>query len=375
MAGAIKVLLIHDGELADVRGLLSDIGTPFVEREGEPTDIDLRTAWDLIVSSQRHIGSFEKNESSQLSRRIVIAESDSRTMRSMMRRQGVNFIVARPVHAAAMRLLVLHCIYRGPERRKQGRMSVGAEIQVKRGLFKRNVILADVSLHGFRLVSEKAMKAGSRVKLLISQEIAGGKGFSLPGRILRSTPGTQDGPSYVIAGAFHDLKPAQGQRLRKLYENYKGGPARLAGVAADLVSNSDPRELEPSERRTEPRGEYEKHVVAVDDEATRVLLCRDISVGGMRVQPNETLVPGDEVMVAVHVRSRSEPLVVNARVTRDDGDDGLVLEFFDLSEKVETYLRKMVNMLPIMGVKADRDEGDDSGPDLILSEIVERRAS
>ena len=40
----------------------------------------------------------------------------------MMRRQGVNFIVARPVHAAAMRLLVLHCIYRGPERRKQGRV-------------------------------------------------------------------------------------------------------------------------------------------------------------------------------------------------------------------------------------------------------------
>ncbi len=98
-----------------------------------------------------------------------------------------------------------------------------------------------------------------------------------------------------------------------------------------------------------------------------------VSIGGMRVQPNETLVPGDEVKVAVHVRTRSEPLVVDARVTRDDGKSGLVLEFFNLSGDNEAYLRKMVNLLPIMGVKADVDGESPSG--LIVSEIVERKAS
>ena len=367
-----KVLLIHDDDLADVRHLMQDIGAPFIERDGAPTDIDKRTPWDLIIASQRRIGHFEENEATEKSRRIVVVDNDSRTMRSMMRRQGVNFIVARPVHAAAMRLLVLHCIYRGPERRKQGRVSVGAEVLIKNGLFKRSAILADLSLHGFRLVADRALKSGSKIKLVFPQEIACGKSFSLPGRILRSTPGAQGATSFVVAGALQDLKPAQGKRLRKIYENYQGGPAKLAGASGgDLMRAPDEVEDESdsAERRTEPRGEYDKHVVAVDDEATRVLLCRDISVGGMRVQPNETLVPGDEVKVAVHVRSRAEPLVVNARVTRDDGDAGLVLEFFDLSEPSEAYLRKMVNLLPILGVKAD---GDGDHPDLIVSQIVER---
>ncbi len=370
-----KLLLVHDDDLADVRHLLADIGTPYVERTGAPTEIDLRTQWDLVIASQRRMGHFEGNEATEKTRRIVVVDNDSRTMRSMMRRQGVNFIVARPVHAAAMRLLVLHCIYRGPERRRQGRVSVGAEVQIKSGLFRRDAILADLSLHGFRLVADKALKSGSKVKLIFPQEIACGKSFSLPGRILRSAPGAQGEASCVIAGAFHDLKPAQGKRLRKVYENYQGGPAKLETSGADLMKTPEEASDEASERRTEPRGEYDKHVVAVDDEATRVLLCRDISVGGMRVQPNETLVPGDEVKVAVHVRSRAEPLVVSARVTRDDGEAGLVLEFFNLSEKSEAYLRKMVNLLPILGVKAEREDGDDDQPDLIVSEIVERHAS
>lgn len=370
-----KVLLVHDGDLADVHHLLTDIGIAFVERDGPPTDIDPRTSWDLIIANQRRMGHFEENEACLKSRRIVVVDNDSRTMRSMMHRQGVSYIVARPVHAAAMRLLVLHCIYRGPERRKQGRVSVGAEVQLKSGLFCRDAVLADLSLHGFRLVSDRGIKAGSKVKLIIPQEIACGKSFALPGRILRSSPGAQEGSGFVTAGAFHDLKPAHGKRLRKVYENYQGGPAKLASSSGDLLRMPDAEADEYGERRTEPRGEYEKHVVAVDDEATRVLLCRDISVGGMRVQPNETLVPGDEVKIAVHVRLRAEPLIVSARVTRDDGEAGLVLEYFDLSEKSEAYLRKMVNLLPIMGVKAEDPDGDGSQPDLIVSEIIERRAS
>ncbi len=374
MATNAKVLLVHDDDLADVRHLLADIGIDFVERDGTPTEIDQRTGWDLIITNQRRMESTREDEATLKSRRIVVVDSDSRTMRSMMRRQGVDFIVARPVHAAAMRLLVLHCIYRGPERRKQGRVSVGAEVQVKSGLFRRDAILADLSLHGFRLVSDRAIRAGSKVKLVVPQEIAYGKSFTLPGRILRGSASAQEGSGFVIAGAFHDLKPVQGKRLRKIYENYQGGPAKLTSSRDDLLQAPDGDADAPGERRTEPRGEYEGHVVAIDDEATRVLFCQDISIGGMRVQPNETLVPGDEVKIAVHVRSRAEPLIVTARVTRDDGEAGLVLEYFDLSEGSEAYLRKMVNLLPIMGVKAESKGGGDGQPNLIVSEIIERRA-
>jgi hypothetical protein len=93
----------------------------------------------------------------------------------------------------------------------------------------------------------------------------------------------------------------------------------------------------------------------------------------MRVNPNDTLVPGDELLVAVYIRSRAEPLVVNARVTRDDGDAGLVLEFHDLSKDSADYLKKMINVLPILGVKNISNPGNEGG--LTISEIVARRAS
>lgn len=86
------------------------------------------------------------------------------------------------------------------------------------------------------------------------------------------------------------------------------------------------------ERRTDARRAYGHRVIALAEDATRVLLGRDISLGGMRVDPNPELGPGDRLRLAIHVRARSEPLVVSARVIRDDGEQGLVLEFQSLSD-------------------------------------------
>ncbi|MBW2390481.1 MAG: PilZ domain-containing protein [Deltaproteobacteria bacterium] len=366
-----KILLLHDNELVDVRGLLSDLAIKVIERPGKLTDVDLRTKWDLIIASQKRISDFEKSAKVRNATRIAVIDNDSRTLRSMLRRLGVEYVVARPVHATALRLLVLHCVYRGPERRRLSRVSVGAKVQVRVGLFRKDVILADLSLHGCRLVCEKPIKAGTKIKLMVPPEMAAGKAFSLPVRALRSGAAADSGQGYVMAGAFHSLTPALGQRLRKVFEAYRNGPARLSGATIDMVSQ--PGSDEPPERRTAPRKDYEKHVVTVTDEATRVLLCRDISIGGMRVEPNDSLVPGDDLLVAIHIRSRAEPLVVNTRVSRDDGEKGLILEFYDLSKESEVYLNKMVHLLPMLGVKDAGKNGDQPG--MIISEIIQRRAS
>lgn len=370
-----KILLLHDNELNDIRGLLSEFSIPFVERNGDPTSVDARTEWGLIISSQKRIGSFEKAETTQQARRIAVIDNDSRTLRAMLKRLGVDFVVPRPVHTAALRLLILHCIYRGPERRNKVRVSVGAKIQVRSGLRWRDAVLADLSLHGARLVCEKSVRAGAKLKLHFPSETGNAKGFSLPARSLRTAPATDPGQGHIVAVAFQGLSPAQGQRLRKVFETYQDGPARLVGTAGQTQRTAAISEdsEQPAERRSSRRVEYDKHIVTVDDEATRVLLCRDISVGGMRVNPNETLVPGDGLLVAVHIRSRTEPLVVNARVARDDGENGLVLEFHDLSKESADYLTKMVNLLPMLGVKSESGEDGETG--LIISEIVERRAS
>jgi hypothetical protein len=60
-------------------------------------------------------------------------------------------------------------------------------------------------------------------------------------------------------------------------------------------------------------------------------------------------------------------------VSRDDGKNGLVLTFHDLSRENDEYLTKMVHLLPMLGVKTAGNDGD--GPNMIVSEIIQRRAS
>ena len=93
---------------------------------------------------------------------------------------------------------------------------------------------------------------------------------------------------------------------------------------------------------------------------------RDISLRGMRVDPHPDLELGAEMKLALHVRAREAPLVVSARVERDDGDAGCLLVFRDLDEVSRTYLEKMVRFLPILATRsADGEHG------IILSEILE----
>jgi hypothetical protein len=109
----------------------------------------------------------------------------------------------------------------------------------------------------------------------------------------------------------------------------------------------------------------------MDLNATRVLMGRDISVGGMRVDPNPALSLDDELQIAIHVRAREEPLVVTARVTRDDHKRGLVLRFRDLSDGDRRHLQQMIGWLPILAMREDREED----LAMVVSEILERAAS
>jgi hypothetical protein len=61
------------------------------------------------------------------------------------------------------------------------------------------------------------------------------------------------------------------------------------------------------------------------------------------------------------------PLVVKARVVRDDAERGLVLRFLDLSEKHAAFLRQHANLLPI----CDSPYSEEEPAWVIASEIVD----
>jgi hypothetical protein len=359
-----EVLVLHDGELGDVCALLGELGVEFVELQADPGPEHLRAQWDVVVGTPRRLLPFRDADRAV---RIGVLERGSKTLVAMLQRTGVELVVRRPVHAAALRLLLLHALYRGPEKRRARRVSVGAPLRFRAGLLRRPGLLADVSESGCRLLTTYRAGRGQRLRVLVPGELTReGRSFALPGRVLRcgAAPGDAGGAESrlrTVALVFDDLPRKTAGRLRQLVSRFEKGPAVLEHGDAPAASRT-------RERRQAPRCAYECRVIALGEGATRVLLGRDISLGGMRVEPNPSLEVGDDLQIALHVRARAEPLVVRAVVDRDDGERGLVLRFRDLPETASDYLRKMVSYLPILAMR-----GDGASDGVIVTEILEHR--
>lgn len=396
-----NVLLTHDGELADVRAILEELDAGFVERVGSPSSTDHATPWKVIVGSPRRVMELQVGAAGEKPARIALMEGDSKMLVAMLRRSGVDMMVQRPVHPTALRLLLLHAFYQGPEKRRFPRYTIGAPVRYRLGLtMKKPALLADLSMRGCRLLARELPQRDQTLKIFVGTELGSSKSFSMRGVVVRSGPtqGAGDGMN-AIALRFDEVSREEARHLKEVIGAHLSGPAMLAGAEASkhavsqaaararslttpaaetTPSAAAPQAAAPasvesradSERRTEARHAIDRHVIALGVEATRVLIGRDISVGGMRVERNETLDVGDELRIALHVRARSEPLVVQARLDRDDGEDGMLLRFHDLTEQAETYLRKMVNFLPILAAR-----GGDEGSGIVVSEILERGPS
>ena len=97
------------------------------------------------------------------------------------------------------------------------------------------------------------------------------------------------------------------------------------------------------------------------------MIGRDLSVGGMRVRPIEGLQVGDEFKLALY-GDGDEALVLEAEVSRDDGWDGLVLQFQRVTPETRMRLERIVESLP--AVRPAKGAGA-RAPGLLVSEILE----
>jgi hypothetical protein len=91
---------------------------------------------------------------------------------------------------------------------------------------------------------------------------------------------------------------------------------------------------------------FDREVIAMGREATRVLVGRDLSQGGMRVEPHPKLAVGDCARLAIYADPADDPFVVEARVVRDDGERGLALQFESMDRHAERQLGELVGGLP-----------------------------
>lgn len=416
-------LLLHDGELRDICELMEELGLRFRERRGSATHEDRIRSWDLVVGTPRHLLELDWSRVGQAPRRIAVVERDSRTLRSVLQRAGIDLVVRRPVHPASLRLLLLHTLYDGPEKRQTQRVTIGSRVIVRTGWRRRPALLVDLSLSGCRLLCGESPDENRKLKIALPRETTGGKPLTLKGSVLRCTDSEFPGVT-AIAVSFAPQSRQESQRLSEVIVSHASGPAQLAerdnpvpvdspaacsatplpppeperrqppekmqlpaksiplppphdepdlsageSHAASTLGTDDEDLHDSSERRSRVRHVYDRHVIALGIEATRVLIGRDISMGGMRVDPNPNMSVGDQIQLAIHVREHEHPLVIEATVARDDGHDGMVLQFQKLSTGAEHCLQQMIDFLPILAIRDDSGEGTG----IFVSEILHHR--
>jgi hypothetical protein len=361
-------LLFHDGELDDVCALLEDLGTRFSARLGELEAEDQQSPWDLIIGTPQRLLALPPQMLGSSRQRIAICGQDSRTLRNSLSRAGIDLIIRRPVHPAALRALLLHALYRGPEKRRLPRASIGAPVRYRAGWRQYPAILADLSLGGCRLLTPHPGQRGKTITLLLPADLTRGRGVALKARVLRvALAADQPEGTKTLIAKFERPGARADEALKRILAAHASGPAKIDPATAAQVASTTPdvgqqpqpvsettipAKAEPSSarrnRREHPRRSINPLVVQLRDEADRVLVGRDISLGGMRVDPNRGLSVGQVLRIAIHANGLDVPLIVTAQVLRDDGRDGLALRFVDLPGEASEGLARALEKLPIL---------------------------
>lgn len=384
MGTSFPVLVVDDGELEDVRDLLNGERIDFAHLRGSAVPNPLDPPADLFITNARHanLASRWPNAGRPERRplRVAIVDEDSKPLRRQLRELGFAYLVRRPIHPHALRLMLLRLLYRGEERRTEPRVPIGYEVQVRSRLRRRDAWLADLSRGGCSILADRPMNAGVSLSVVLPGNLdESAENLVLPGKVLRSTRLTRKtGSTYQVAVRFSALGIVERDRLEAtlsaatLQEKDEDEIFREEIVAEDqpFVSEEDLPTLipEPLERRGERRGQYSKRVIAsVRDAMHRILIGRDLSASGMRIEPHEDLAIGDRLRVAVYDASRATPLVVEAIVERDDGPGGLALEFDGIDAMMAQQLEGLVATLPPVECLAD---GETGAMGTVVSEIL-----
>jgi len=189
---------------------------------------------------------------------------------------------------------------------------------------------------------------GAGVVVTIPPDGDGEEPLSLYGTVLRAHD--EAGDEVALAIAFGEL-----------------GAAHEAALARTLLRRAVGHVGSPSERREHPRALFDETITALNQEASSALVGRDVSLGGMRVDPHPDLKLGDTLVLEIYGFADSAPSEVHATVIRDDGPDGLALRFEHVSPALARRLEELVTSLP--SIEPLRD-GEAAAMGAVVSRIM-----
>jgi hypothetical protein len=405
MPRSVSVLLLDDGELDDVQEMLEHAGIPFGRVRGASIVPGMQGPTDLLIATPRRIHAVadvrDGHPDDSAPVRIVITEEDSNSLRHQLRKVGFDYIVRRPVHPEALRLLIFHALYSGEERRTEPRVGIGVDVTFTSGLIPRRGILADLSTRGCRLLLRRTLEAGKRVKLHIPEALGASEQIALRGRVVRSSFENRGGETgfFSVGILFEKVSNVARQEIEWIIEECSKGPLSLgtqearegdgtidfdARVIREIPAanlKSDPRyeqeavaghpieedefdidrigasstsEQSPDSddtsslenRRQIRRAAFAAKVPAFGSRALRVLVGRDLSIEGMRVEASPELEVGDRLHLAIYGDPEEEPFLIWATVDRDDAERGMAISFDELHPVIAQKLERLIGSLP-----------------------------
>jgi hypothetical protein len=147
-----------------------------------------------------------------------------------------------------------------------------------------------------------------------------------------------------VAIAFEGLREAQESALADVLARCGDGPVALAASGPDAALGAAPGEA--GERRRQRRASFSGRVLTLQDQARDVLLGRDISPDGMRVEAHPELRPGQRLQLEICAAPGQPPIALRARVARNDGAAGVALRFEALSADAARRIEELVARLP-----------------------------
>ncbi len=411
-----SILLLDDGELNEVASLLAHLELPFTRLRGGENDDQMSPPRDLLIATPRRAPLVRRGSPPGARNgrpvRIIAVREDSAAMRRMLRRMGYHLLVRLPAHESVWKLLIRRAIYQGDERRSDSRVAVGSHVSLSGGREQQNAVLMDISNRGCRLLSCAPFQLESELTLELPPKTTGSRGLRLSGRLVRvAGNASEDGAlrhSAAMVFNVDEMDDAQCTRLAGVINRWSMGPdsiikpedsqlslpprrssaipglmlddetdpsirvgeevgVRLHDAAVETAGMLDPA---GSERRAHARSAFSNPVVALAESHSRVLMGRDLSAGGMRVERLADLHVGDRFRLAIYGPSQNDPFLLSAVVARDDGDEGLALLFEDVDPGVAEALEKLVACLPSV---ESLEEGEMRGLGAVLSEILDDR--
>jgi PilZ domain-containing protein len=384
--GAPAVLVLDDGELDDIQQLLQEMAIPFARIRGGAIVRGCEPPRDLLIATPRRIEAVRDavGEATDPPVRMMIVNEDSNAMRMQLRRDGFDYLVRRPVHAEALRLMLLHCCYKGEERRREPRVAVGVEVSYSVGLSTRLATLVDLSSRGCRLLTRHRIERGKRIQVLIPEALdaaEGGALLTVPGRAVH-IEGTESGgiECFRVGISFEKLDEDVRGAIALIIEDRAQGPMTLRGAQEPAPLPATPPREKKSEaqpageravpladRRHQPRAAYSQTIPAFGERALRVLVGRDLSVDGMRVQPQPEIWIGDHLQLAIYGEAGDQPMLIWGRVERSDGRRGVLIRFDPLDPQTQARLERLVATLPAV---ESLDDSEAEAMGTVLGEIL-----